>query len=418
MEKLLRAIAITHKVASLQIREKYSLSDLEVDQLYLKLSEVFGVEESMIVVTCNRVELYYFHDVDLNEDIIRLWSSLKGLAARNYFSSFIKYTGRDAIEHLYRTSVGLESSVLGDIQIFGQIKQAYQKAVDVGQASTLLNRLMHKIFFCHKAVAQQTKLKSGAASISYNAVSMLETDLSVPKDANILVIGTGQMGADVASHLSKKSYSNVSITNRTVDKASQLAERFGFEVIPFTDHISLFGNYDVIISTITCDQPVYTKSDLEGTCVKSVIDVSSPRSVSDEIQTLGIGLYNVDQLGKMVGDVLENRKQEIPKVEALIDESINEYTTWTEDLVFSGQVKKFKSVLEELRQQTMLSMVKKMDDQQQELADQLTKKMLQKIVDLPVMSLKTACMRDQEPSQLSESLNELFNMEYKKQVKL
>jgi len=145
--------------------------------------------------------------------------------------------------------------------------------------------------------------------------------------------------------------------------------------------------------------------------------VSSPRSVAQEIESLGISVYNIDRLGRLIDQVMKRREEEIPKVEKLISVSVSEFVLWTEDQTFSDSVRKFKTTLEELRLQTMASMLKKMDDDQKELAEEITKRMLQKIVDLPVLSLKTACMRNQEPSALSDTLNELFNISYKNQVK-
>ncbi|WP_109831018.1 glutamyl-tRNA reductase [Reichenbachiella versicolor] len=417
MEKKFRAISITHELAGVSIREKFSLSAIEVEGLYIKLSEVLSINESMILVTCNRAEIYYFHENDLNEALIKLWASFKALSAKDFRSSFYTYYDRDAIEHLYRVSIGLKSQILGDIQIFGQVKQAYQSSLDAGMAATLLNRLMHKVFFCHKAVNQETAFKSGAASVSYNAVNVLEKDDLAPLDAKILVVGAGQMGSDICRHLHKKGYSNIFITNRTMSKAEKLAEECDMSVIPFDMHRSMIDEFDVVYSTVTCESPVYYPSHFEDTAVKAVIDVSSPRSVDPKVEQLEIALYNVDKLGKLIDHVMRRREEEIPKVEELIRESISEYMTWTEDLIFSDSVKRFKTTLEELRTQTMASMLKKMNEEEKGLVEEVTKRMLQKIVDLPVMSMKTACLRDQEPSELSETLNELFNIEYKKQVK-
>ena len=415
MDKYCRVISVTHQHVGVETRELFSLSEPEKVDFYLKLKEIFGLQESLMLITCNRAELYYFHSRDISQDLISFWCGYKAISAKDYLSLFTILSDRAAINHLYRVSVGLESKILGDIQIFGQVKQAYQLSADLGQAGTLLNRLMHKIFFCHKAINQETNFKNGAASVSYNAVNVLQDHVSL--DAKILVIGAGQMGGDICRHLSKKGYKHIFVTNRSISKVQALAEDCSMTVVPYIDHLKLISEFEAVISTISCSSPVYRASHFDNGITQVVVDVSSPRSVHPEVPKPGMVLYNIDSLGTLVDQVLKSREEEIPQVEAMIDESIDDFMAWTEGLVFSDNVQKFKSTLEELRLQTMASMLKKMDEDQIQLAEEITQKMVQKIVSLPVMSMKTACMRDQEPAELGSSLNELFNLEYKSQVK-
>ncbi len=416
MDQNLRILALSHKTAPVEVREKYALGETEKEILFQGLKDIFGIREALFLSTCNRTELYYFHDQNLSAELINYLSTLSRVNSIFYSNYFDTHHGTAAIEHLFRVSMGLESKVLGDLEIYGQVKKAYQVSVDCGLADVMMHRLLHKVFYCHKSVNQNTNFKCGAASISYNAVSALLNHPKLDADSRVLVLGAGKMGTDICSHLSKKNCKNISITNRTNSKAYSLAEELEFGFVPFSRHAQELKNFDSVISSIESEEVLYGIDDFENSRVSLLIDVSSPRSIDPNVGRFGIDLLNVDDLGKVVDEVMEQRLAEVPQVEKVIEECVSEFKKWSEELGFTDQVKKFKTTLEEIRKQTLKASLKNATKQEHELVEQVTRQMIQKVIKLPVLQLKTACRRG-ESDVLSEALNELFNLEQKTYVK-
>lgn len=402
-------ISVDHHLADISIREQFNFSTVEIEAFYVMLREVLDLHEVLILNTCNRVELYFYSEKTDAVDVAKLLCAFKSVSLSDYQQFIRTEVGTEAITHLHRVAIGLESMVIGDLQIMGQVKQAYQQSVDHDMAGPVIHRLLHRVFYCHKHVNQETTFKCGAASISYNAASLIFKSLA--DDANVLVVGAGQMASDLASHLSKKGYQNIVITNRSKDKATALASQFGYDIIDFESHQEKLSEYDAVISTIAVDSVVYPTDVFENTSVQLIIDMSSPRSVDARVNKLPIQFWDIDALGQQVDKVIEQRKKQIPTVEHLIEASVIEFNEWKEGFEFTSGVSRFKSTLQELQRQSLQSKMKSWSKQERELAEEVTSAMIQKIVNLPVKQIKNVCKRE-EAEQLSNSLNELFNIEY------
>ena len=196
MQKTFRAISLSHKSAPVEIREVIALDEGSIHSLLLKLKDFFSITDTLILSTCNRTEVYYSHEIDLNEEIIKLIGLEKGLTnVVDYMEYFkIHNEDRDAIEHLFRVSMGLEAQVVGDMQISNQVKRAYQASADLDMAGPFLHRLMHMIFFTSKRLVQETAFRDGAASVSYAAVELIEELTSNTYQPRVLLIGVGEIG--------------------------------------------------------------------------------------------------------------------------------------------------------------------------------------------------------------------------------
>jgi glutamyl-tRNA reductase len=224
----LKAIFSSYKNAPAEIREKFALSDDQASALMFKLKEMGLASEALVVSTCNRTELYYIQEgeQDISKSLIKLLLLEKGIleveSHVSYFDSIDQH--HSAVNRLFNISAGLESQVLGDLQITGQVKHAYQLAADANMAGPFLHRLMHTIFFTNKRIVQETSFRDGAASVSYAAVELVETVTEHIGQPNILVLGTGKIGADVCRTLVDKKFNTITILNRTVSKAQNLAE--------------------------------------------------------------------------------------------------------------------------------------------------------------------------------------------------
>jgi glutamyl-tRNA reductase len=416
MQKTFRAISLSHKSAPVEIREVIALDEGSIHSLLLKLKDFFSVTDTLILSTCNRTEVYYSHEIDLNEEIIKLIGLEKGLTnVVDYMDYFkIHNDDRDAIEHLFRVSMGLEAQVVGDMQISNQVKRAYQASADLDMAGPFLHRLMHVIFYTSKRLVQETAFRDGAASVSYAAVELIEELTSNTYQPRVLLIGVGEIGEDVAKNMVHIPDAKVTITNRTFERAKALADEMGFEVIAFENCFEAMKEADVIVSSIMKSEPFITKSlvsKMEIHSYKLFVDLSVPRSIETNLEEIpGVMLYNVDNIRSKATEALEKRLASIPQVEVIINESIEDFFNWKKEMMVSPTINKLKNALEQIRQEEMERFLKNADEVQIATIDKITKSMMQKILKVPVVQLRAACQRD-EADKMIDILSDLFDLE-------
>jgi glutamyl-tRNA reductase len=409
----LKAIAISYKDADINIRGKFALSQEEKNALYLQLRYIFDINEALIVSTCNRTEIFYVHKENLGGQITGLLGSLRGIPKDEISQYFTQFnTSFESLSHLYRVAIGLESQVLGDIQIFGQVKQAYQESVDHDMAGTLLHRAMHTLFYTHKRVCQETNFKDGAASISYNAVKVLKDLNLATLDSSILVAGAGKMGTDVCKHLVKLGYTNITVTNRTISRAEALQETLNIAILPFERLSASFNQYNIIISTIGTTKPIFDEKLISDQAHPfACIDLCAPKSFTNSFIDHFNGSYiNIDGIGSITESTLAQRQSEVSNVELIIAESLSDLEQWTIEYAHTREIKKFKETLDQLRKEAIGTYLKEANLVQNELIEEVSKAIIQRIVKLPAIQLKQICERDRA-DQLSQTLNELFNIE-------
>jgi glutamyl-tRNA reductase len=416
MQIKFRSLSISHKNAPVQIREIISLDDQAIHSILLKLKDFFSLGDALILSTCNRTEVYYSHDLDLSTEIIKLIGLEKGLIdIINYLDYFeIFNDDRPAITHLFRVSMGLEAQVVGDIQISNQVKRAYQASADLNMAGPFLHRLMHTIFFTNKRIVQETAFRDGAASLSYAAIELIESLTSNTFQPRILLIGVGEIGEDVAKNMIHLPEAKVKITNRTHSKAVEIASELGFEVVPFEDCLEAMKEADVIVSSIQRPEPFITKKilkDFDIPSYKLLVDLSVPRSIETSVEDVpGVILYNVDNIRSKASSTLERRLEAVPKVEEIINESIDEFYDWKKEMMVSPTINKLKLTLEHIRQEELSRFLKNSSEEEFAIIDKITKSMMQKVLKVPVVQLRAACKRDQA-EEMIEMISDLFDLD-------
>jgi glutamyl-tRNA reductase len=422
MQTKFRVVSLSHKSAPVHIRELISLDELAIERLLLKLKEFFSVADALVLSTCNRTEVYYSHESDLSIELIKLIGIERGLAnAISYFDYFqVLNEEQEAVTHLFRVSMGLEAQVVGDIQILNQVKRAYQTAADLELAGPFLHRLMHTIFFTNKRAVQETAFRDGAASLSYATIELIESLTQNIFQPRILLIGVGEIGEDVARNMVHLPTAQLKITNRTLAKAEEIGGPLGFEVIPFESCLTAIEEADVVVCSVRMPEPFLTKQLIEGINIPSykvLIDLSVPRSIETSVEELpGVVLYNVDNIQSKATAALENRLESIPSVEAILEESIEEFGAWQKEMVVSPTIQKLKQALEQIRQEEMSRFLKNADEKEYLLIDKVTKSMMQKILKVPVVQLRAACQRD-EAAEMIELITDLFDLEKLKDEK-
>ncbi|WP_276498285.1 glutamyl-tRNA reductase [Pontibacter litorisediminis] len=411
-----KAISLSYKKAPLDIRELIALDESSCRLFLQTLKGFIQATDILVLSTCNRTEVYYNSDADFSTEIVKLLGITKGIDnISRYFDYFtILNEHDDAVQHLFDVSMGLESQVVGDMQISNQVKMAYQWSADNETAGPFLHRLMHTIFFTNKRVVQETSFRDGAASTSYAAIELIEELTADITDPSILVVGLGEIGADVCRNLKDLGFKNVKITNRTKAKAQSLAEECQMEVLPFEDIVQGMKEADVIISSVARETPFFTKEmvkRLDILTYKFFIDLAVPRSVEPEVESVpGVLLYNIDTIQNKASEALQRRINSVPKVKEIVAESIEQFNDWSKEMMVSPTIQRLKGALEAIRQEEMSRYVKKLGPKEAKLVDSITKSMMQKIIKLPVLQLKAACKRG-EAETLIDLLNDLFNLE-------
>ena len=267
-----KAVSLSFKKAPLAIRELLSLDEAACRRFLNTLHNELGLTDLLVLSTCNRTEVYYAAEDDRSREIILALGHLKDRADIGQFLPYFDLlpTADAAVQHLFEVAMGLDAQVVGDLQISNQVKMAYQWAADADAAGPFLHRLLHTVFFTNKRVQTETSFRDGAASISYAALELVEeltADVANPK---VLVVGLGEIGADVCRHLAaSKGFGEITICNRTRAKAEELAAECNMRIVDFEDLVPALKEADVIISSINRAEPFFTRELAENLDVLS-----------------------------------------------------------------------------------------------------------------------------------------------------
>lgn len=408
-----KSLALSYKTAPLYIREQVSLNESGAKQLLNFIRDFTSGTDVLVVSTCNRTEIYYSSPADLSAEIFKGLKLIKN-PEPGFEQYFVRYEGVEAIRHLFGVAIGLDAQVVGDLQISGQVKNAYQWTADENMAGPFLHRLMHTIFFCNKRVVQETSFRDGAASISYAAKELAEdltTGLAAPR---MLIVGVGEIGNDVCLNLVNSKFREVTILNRTPEKAEKLAAKSGFRFNTL-DHLQReIASADVIISSVSGNEPLITKAMVQQggfLSHKYFIDLSIPRSIEPAVDEIaGAIVYNLDDIEEKTNEAVEKRKASVPLVESIIEDAISEFEDWSREMIVSPTIQKLKNALEQIRKEELARFLKNAAPGEAEKLEEMSRSLMQKILKYPVLHLKAACKRGDAES-LSDMLQELFNLE-------
>jgi glutamyl-tRNA reductase len=415
-----KAVSLSFRKAPLAIRELLALDEAACRRFLHQLRNELHLTDLLVLSTCNRTEIYYAHDDDYSAAIIRALGQLKQRPDASSFAPYFDVYPEPelAMQHLFEVAIGLDAQVVGDLQIINQVKLAYQWAVDADAAGPFLHRLLHTIFFTNKRVQQETSFRDGAASMSYAALELVEeltTDVASPR---VLVVGLGEIGADVCRHLADSKYfSSVTLCNRTRARAEELAAEFApgqLQIVDFDHLTGALRDADVIISSINRETPFFSRelvAQLDVLSYKFFIDLAVPRSVANDVEQVpGVLVYNVDAIQSKASAALEQRLAAVPQVRALIESSLVDFADWSREMLVSPLIQRMKAGLEQLRQQELDRFQKKASPAEVKLLDEATRAFMQKVLKQHVLHLKAACRRD-EVEQLLPLLTDIFDLE-------
>jgi len=411
-----KSVSISHKSAPLTVREQVALNDDESKAFAIQCKEKYDINDLLIVSTCNRTEIYYSANQDISQSLVKDLLKEKSLEVSPENTQYFVQNEetRPSLNHLFEVATGLQSKVVGDIQIPMQIKRAYQQSADLNLAGPYLHRLMHTIFYANKRVAQETSFRDGAASVSYATVALAEELSQAIPNPKVLILGLGEIGMDVCKNMEDKDFAEITIMNRTLEKAEKLAQGKDYRVAPLKNLWEEIAQADIIISSVRSNDPIITQEELKKIQLlsfKYFIDLSVPRSIEEGIEKIaGVLLYNIDTLKERADQALQLRLASIPQVKEIIQESIDSFLDWSKEMEVSPVIHKLKNSLEQIRKEEINRHIKGLNAEEVEKLEKITASLVQKIIKQPIIHLKAACKRGESETMI-DVLNDLFNLE-------
>ena len=321
------AIGINYKKSNATTRGLFAISP-EQYATALEIAPAHGLNELFILSTCNRTEVYGFAD-NAQQLINLLCSQTKGDAATFNELAYIKH-GKQAIQHLFDVSAGLDSQILGDYEIVGQIKAAVKFSKQYGFIGTFLERLFNAVLQSSKAIKNETAISGGTISVSFAAVQYIREKVLDVAGKKIMLLGTGKIGRNTCKNLvDYLATKNITLVNRTEEKAVELAVELGLQHAPVDELAEQIESSDIILVATNASAPTILRSHLEGKGEKLIIDLSVPYNVEDAAQVLpNVHLVNIDELSKINDETLAKRKAEVPKAKSIITRHMAEFADW------------------------------------------------------------------------------------------
>jgi glutamyl-tRNA reductase len=392
---------LSHKTAPIEIREKLAFSPQELKTSLQKIINLPEIYEGIILSTCNRVEIL-FSARETKKGIQEIKNfladyhkvSLKEITPHLYF-----YTGQEAIKHFFRVACSLDSMVVGEPQILGQLKNAYRSAVECKTTGSMLNRFLHKAFFVAKRVRTETNVASSAVSVSFAAVELARKIFNKLDDKKILLIGAGEMSELVTRHLVSNGIQDLFITSRTFERAHTLAKEFGGRAIEFDDFSAYLPRTDIIISSTGASHFIITHEQIE-TALRMrknkpifLIDIAVPRDVDPRVNNIpNVYLYDIDDLEGIVEANRLEREKEAYRAEEIIEKEKEQFFRWLQQQEVTPTIIKLKEKVERIRIKELektLSSWKGLGEKEKEKLDALTEAIVNKILHEPITCLKS-----------------------------
>ncbi|ALU74575.1 glutamyl-tRNA reductase [Tenacibaculum dicentrarchi] len=387
--KNLYNIGVSYKKADASIRGKFSISK-ENQIALLEDAKQIGIDGIFVLSTCNRTEITGFaaHPFQL----ISLLCKYSNGAIEEFAEVSNVYKNNEAIRHLFRMGTGLDSQILGDYEIVGQLRQAFKLAKEIGTVNAYFERLLNHVMQASKRVKNETKLSSGTTSVSYAAVQYLIKNLPSYNAKNMLVFGLGKMGKHTCKNLAEYTQNkSVRLVNRTEEKAIEFVkEHPAIQNAKFENLTKEIANTDVLIVSTGAAQATIKREHVLTKKTLLILDLSMPANVSKEVADLpNVTLINVDELSKITDETLAIRQQEVPVAEKIIEIYKNEFKEWLNHRKFTPAITALKESLKTIQQDEIAFHKKKIKDFDESQAEVITSRFIQKITTQFVKHLKT-----------------------------
>ena len=372
------SIGLSYKKANAEVRGKFSL-DENAKKGVLEQASSSGIEEVIVISTCNRTEIYGFAQHPFQ--LIKLLCD-NAIGTVDEFQQVASiYKNNEAIHHLFRVGTGLESQILGDFEIISQLKKGFNLSKKYNLINTFFERLFNAVIQTSKRIKNETEISSGATSVAFASVQYIMKTVEHISEKKLLLFGTGKIGRNTCNNLIKHTHNkNITLINRTKDVAEQLGTKCDVMVKEFDELQLEISKSDILIVATGAQQPTITKDIITTNKELLILDLSIPKNVSVDVKELSnVHLVHLDDLSQITDETIERRQAQIPSAEAIIDDVESEFMTWLENRKFAPAIKALKQKLEEIKTEEIDYQRKKVSQFNEEQAAILSDRIIQKI---------------------------------------
>jgi glutamyl-tRNA reductase len=404
-------IGLNHKTAPVKIRECLAFSQEETRSALGDLRDMAAVVEAMLFSTCNRVELLIIAEEtqDAAEQAMDFLAQFKQLPLEDFESSLYLHRGEAAVRHVFRVGASLDSMVVGEPQILGQIKAAYRTATEEKTSGVILNRLLHRTFFVAKRIRTETGIGDSAVSISYAAIELGRKIFGELEGKEVLLIGAGEMAELAVEHLIRHRSGHIFVANRTFERGVELAANYKGTAIRIEEVPDYLRRVDIIISSTGARDFILKKQDVKavmrGRRNRPIffIDIAVPRDIDPAINTLNNAyVYDIDDLKDVVEENIEDRNSEAIKAERIIDEAVINFRQWFQGLGVVPTIKALRSKVQGIAREEVRKTLQQMDHlspEDRQAIERMTELLTNKILHEPTRYLKSdGCQKDRATS--------------------
>ncbi len=415
----LQLIGVNHNSAPVEVRERLAIPEWRLAEACRQLVEHPGVEEGMILATCNRVELIA-HLKNGSGDLRAFLRDYFQVDLDQFERHLYEYHEQDAIRHVFRVAASLDSMVLGEPQILGQVKEAYATARAVGAVRAQLDQLLTRAFAVAKRVRTETAVGSSAVSVASVAVELAKKIFGNLKGKQVYLVGAGKMSELAARHLLAHGCTSIFVANRSYDRAAYLAEKFDGQAIHFEELYETCDRGDIVITSTGAPHAIFRREHGELFLSRRknrpmfFIDIAVPRDVDPEMNKLdGIFVYDIDDLQQAVSAHVADRKKEADRAEAIINSEVERFQARIQTLDVVPTIVSLQDHLETIRQaeiDRVRGRLGPLTPDQEMAVDTLTRGIVNKIMHTPIRTLKTAA-REPEAITLIDQVRRLFNLQ-------
>ncbi len=432
MNRNIYLFGLNHKTAPVEIRERFALSDkCSVENWSIKCEG--AIREALILSTCNRVEIIVCekecactsHDglcePTIIGQVLDKWAKSCGRSSEELRPYVYVHKNEQAIRHIFTVGASLDSMVLGEPQILGQLKDAYRKAVENHSAGTIINRLLHKAFSVAKRVRTETSIASSAVSISYAAVELAKRIFGNLSEQKALLVGAGEMAELAAEHLVSANIAHMYVANRTFERSQSLAKQFQGTVIPFENMVDHLTDVDIIISSTGSPNAIISAKDLKKILAKRkykpmfFIDIAVPRDIDPDVNGLeNVYLYDIDDLKEVVEENLAGRKDEALKALNIIEEEMVLFGQWLSSLDVQPTIVDIIQRAENLAAEELQRTLKRLgtnDPKVKAALEDMTAALIRKLNHAPLSFLKRGTMSEEGSTPRIHMVRRIFNLD-------
>jgi glutamyl-tRNA reductase len=332
--------------ADTSIRSRLAITKSKADTIY-ELAKNRGLRDFVLLSTCNRTE---FYACTSEQTLKELLIEVLALSKEDFETYFYVHHGVNAVRHFFRVTTGLDSQIIGDYEIAGQVKKAIQQSRALGMTGTLIDRISNYSFQASKEVKTKTNLSSGKYSVSYAAAELITSEQKERRVENILIVGTGEIGQAMARNM--KEYfpaCELTLTNRTLSHAEKLAEELQVSILPFENFTNHLSRFDAVITTVESEHFLIRPEHTTTIAACLFLDLSMPQVVDPAVQSLpGIKVFSVDEISAFHNELMKQRSLEIPKAEIILEEFIARLMEWQNVFYHRGIILTYKTRIEQL----------------------------------------------------------------------